>query len=56
MSGNPFGRRESRPEIPPAEDVEAVPVGAQAADPVPVEAVEARARVEAMGEDRDTSH
>ena len=53
MPGNPFGRREARPEIPP---VEAVPVGAQAADPVPVEAVEARARVEAMGEDRDTSH
>ena len=56
MPGNPFGGRESRPEIPPAEDVEAVPVGAQAADPVPVEALESRARVEAMGEDRDTPH
>lgn len=56
MPGNPFGGRESRPEIPPAEDVEAVPVGAQAADPVPVEAVDARARVEAMGEDRDAQH
>ena len=56
LAGNPFGRRESRPEIPPAEDVEAIPVGAQAADPVPVEALESRARVEAMGEDRDTPH
>ena len=50
MAGNPFGRRESRPEIPPAEAVEAVPVGVQAADPVPVEALESRAHVEATGE------
>lgn len=56
MSGNPFGRRVSRPEIPQAEDVEAVPVGVQAADPVPVEALESRAHVEEMGEVRDAQH
>ena len=56
LGGNPFGRRESRPEIPPAEDVEAVPVGVQAADPVPVEALESRAHVEELGEARDSTH
>lgn len=56
MAVNPFGRRESRPEIPPAEAFEAVPVGVQAVDPVPVEAVESRAHVEEMGAVRDTPH
>ena len=59
MPGNPFGGRESRPEIPPAEAVEAVeavPVGAQAVDPVPVEALESRAHVEELGEARDSTH
>jgi len=56
MPGNPFGGRESRPEIPPAEAVDAVPVGAQASDPVPVEALESRARVEEMGEVQEAQH
>lgn len=49
MSGNPFGRRESRPEIPPAEAVEAV-------DPEQAEAVQARAHVEEVGEVREAQH
>ena len=56
MPGNPFGRRESRPEIPPAEAVEAVPVGVQEVDPVQAEAVQARAHVEAMGAVQDVQH
>ena len=56
MAGNPFVRRESRPEIPPAEAFEAVPVGVQAADPEQAEAVQARAHVEEMGAVRDAQH
>jgi hypothetical protein len=56
MAGNPFGRRESRPEIPPAEAVEAVQVGALAVDPEQVEAVESRAHVEEVGEVREAQH
>ncbi len=56
LGGNPFGRREARPEIPPAEAFEAVPAGALAVDPAQAEALESRARVEEMGDVRDARH